>query len=66
MRDILLDVPGRRIYNYIMLEIKGRKFEGALEELISGDDVFKKLLEEVYDIPEDDEERDMRIAKVLC
>ena len=62
----MLEVPGRRIYNYIMLEIKGRKFEGALEELISGDDVFKKLLEEVYDIPEDDEERDMRIAKVLC
>lgn len=48
-----------------MIEIKGRKFEGALEELINGDEVFKKLLEEVYDTPTDEDEVDVRVAQIL-
>ena len=51
----MLDVPLKRIDNNCMVEVKGRKFEGALEELINGDEEFKKLLEDIYDIPEVDE-----------
>ena len=36
-----------------MIEIKGRKFEGELEQIIKLDDEFRKALEEIYDIKRD-------------
>ena len=36
-----------------MIEIKGRKFEGELEQIIKSDDQFRQDLEEIYDIERD-------------
>ena len=36
-----------------MIEIKGRKFEGELEQMIDSDENFRKDLEEIYDIKRD-------------
>jgi len=38
-----------------MIEIKGRKFEGELEQIIKGDEEFRKNLEEIYDIERDED-----------
>ena len=37
-----------------MIEIKGRKFEGELEQIIKSDDDFRQALEEIYNIERDD------------
>ena len=49
------------------IEIRGRVFEGDLGELISNDDEVIKMLEDVYDnIEEDEEEREKRVLSILA
>ena len=36
-----------------MIEIKGRKFEGELEQMIKSDDQFRQDLEDIYNIERD-------------
>ena len=36
-----------------MIEIKGRKFEGELEQIIKSDDQFRQDLEDIYTIERD-------------
>lgn len=36
-----------------MIEIKGRKFEGVLEEIIKTDEDFRQVLEEIYTVEYD-------------
>ena len=38
-----------------MIEIKGRKFEGELEQIIKSDDQFRQDLEEIYNIERDED-----------
>ena len=36
-----------------MIEIKGRKFEGELEQMIKSDETFREDLEDIYTIERD-------------
>ena len=36
-----------------MIEIKGRKFDGELEQMIESDETFREALEDIYDIKRD-------------
>ena len=36
-----------------MIEIKGRKFEGELEQMIKSDETFREALEDIYTIERD-------------
>ena len=38
-----------------MIEIKGRKFDGELEQLIESDEKFRQDLEEIYNIERDED-----------
>tara|TARA_Y100000310_G_C20528188_1_gene737127 strand:- start:316 stop:459 length:144 start_codon:yes stop_codon:yes gene_type:complete len=38
-----------------MIEIKGRKFEGELEQIIKDDDQFRQDLEDIYNIERDED-----------
>ena len=38
-----------------MIEIKGRKFEGELENIIKSDEKFRKDLEDIYEIERDED-----------
>ncbi len=38
-----------------MIEIKGRKFEGVLEEIIEGNEAFREALEDIYNIARDED-----------
>tara|TARA_R110002051_G_scaffold144147_1_gene217079 strand:+ start:185 stop:367 length:183 start_codon:yes stop_codon:yes gene_type:complete len=49
----VLAVHSKNPYNKCMIEIKGRKFEGVLEEIIKTDEDFRQVLEEIYTVEYD-------------
>ena len=49
----MLAVHSENPYNKCMIEIKGRKFEGVLEEIIKTDEDFRQVLEEIYTVEYD-------------
>ena len=50
---MVLAVHGDKPYNKCMIEIKGRKFEGELEQIIKDDDKFREALEDIYTVERD-------------
>ena len=50
---MVLAVHSDNPYTKCMIEIKGRKFEGELEQIIESNEDFRKALEEIYSVKRD-------------